>query len=73
MSQWGGVAVARGRPRDRQVLFVVRYRSGPDAYLRVPPQIGVYGASPVVLNFARDRQARGELPAGEIATVLRVR
>jgi hypothetical protein len=73
MSQWGGTAVARGRAKDRQVLFVVRYRSGPDAYLRVPPQIGLYGASPVVLNFARDRQARGELPAGEIATVHGVR
>ena len=73
MSTWGGVATRRGRARDRQVLFVVRYRSGPDAYVRVPPDLGDYGSSPPVLRIAKERQARGEIPAGEITTVLRVR
>jgi len=39
---------ARRRP-DNQVLFVVHYRDGSCAVMRVQPRLAMFGASPPVL------------------------
>jgi hypothetical protein len=57
------------RRRDKQVLFVVRYRDQPDAYVRIPPSLASFGASPPVLRAALERQARGEIPTGDIVEI----
>ena len=61
------------RKKDHQVLFVVRYRDQPDAYMRVPPALANFGASPPILRAALERQALGEIPPGEIVAVVRAR
>jgi hypothetical protein len=73
MSGFGSIAYSRPRMRDRKILFVVRYQSGPDAYMRVAPDIAIHGASPVVMRIAQECQVRGEIPPGKIASVHRVR
>ncbi len=62
----------RARRPDRQVLFVVQYRDGSRAFVRVPPNLAIFGASPQVLRLTKERQAKGEIPPGEIAGLVRV-
>jgi hypothetical protein len=62
-----------GHPHDKQVLLVIRLRSGADGYTRVPPQLAMPAAERSMMEIVRQRQARGEIPAGEIASVLQVR
>jgi hypothetical protein len=75
MSSWQHQSEASWprRKKDHQVLFVVRYRDQPDAYMRVPPTLANFGASPPVLRAALERQALGEIPPGEIVAVVRAR
>jgi hypothetical protein len=67
---WDSRMGAKRRP-DKQVLFVVHYRDGSRSFMRVPPRLAMFGASPPVLKLARERQSTGELPAGDIATLVR--
>jgi hypothetical protein len=75
MSSWQHQSEASWprRTKDHQVLFVVRYRDQPDAYMRVPPALANFGVSPPVLRAALERQALGEIPPGEIVAVVRAR
>src|SRR5215212_8210651 len=52
---WDNRTFARRRP-DKQVLFVVCYGDGSRSFMRVPPQLAMFGASPSVLGLARERQ-----------------
>ena len=61
-----------GHPDDGQVLLVIRFQSGPDGYIRVPPHIAKASATQSMMNLVRQRQASGELPPGEVARVIRV-
>ena len=63
----------RNRRRDRHKLFVVNYADGSRAFLRVPPAVAMFGVSPPVMRLAREVQARGEIPSGEIASLTAVR
>ena len=63
----------RNRRRDRHKLFVVNYADGSRAFLRVSREIAVFGVSPPVMKLAREVQARGEIPAGEIASLVAAR
>ena len=63
----------RSRRRDAQKLFVVNYADGSRAFLRVSREIAVFGVSPPVMKLAREVQARGEIPAGEIANLVAAR
>ena len=47
-------------------IFVVHYRDGSRAFMRVPPRLAMFGASPPVLQLAREHQSTGALPGGEI-------
>jgi hypothetical protein len=67
---WDNRTFARRRP-DKQVLFVVHYGDGSRSFVRVPPHLATFGVSPAVLRLARERQSNGELPAGDIATLVR--
>jgi hypothetical protein len=62
------------RPRcgDRQALFLVRYADATSTTMRVSPGIAVFGPSRLSA-VAAERQARGELPKGKIASIVRVR
>jgi len=60
-----------GHPHDGQVLLVVRFQSGPDGYIRVPPHIGAEVSAPrSMMKLVRQRQACGELPPGEAAGII---
>jgi len=61
-----------GQPHDRQVMLVVRFHSGPDGYTRVPPHIAEASAAQSMMKLVRQRQACGELPPGEVASVIRM-
>jgi len=63
----------RSRRPDRQKLFVVNYADGSRAFLRVPPAVAMFGVSPPVMKLAREVQARGGIPDGEIASLSAVR
>jgi uncharacterized protein YcgL (UPF0745 family) len=63
----------RSRRRDRQKLFVVNYADGSRAFLRVPHEIAAFGVSPHVMKLVREVQARGEIPAGDIASLIAAR
>jgi hypothetical protein len=62
----------RVRPRDRKVLFAVRFVDGSSEYIRVEPQTAVFGLVRV-LPYAMKLQANGELRAGKILSIGRVR
>jgi hypothetical protein len=62
----------RVRPRDRKVLFAVRFADGSSEYIRVEPQIAAFGPLRV-LPYAMKLQSTGELRAGQILSVGRVR
>jgi len=62
-----------GHPHDGQVLLVIRFQSGPDGYIRVPPYIvAEVSATQSMMKFVRQRQACGELPPGEAVRIIRV-
>ena len=63
----------RERRPDKQSLFVVNYHDGSRAFLRVPPELARFGASPSVMRAAEECQRQGELPPGQIAKLVRVR
>jgi len=61
-----------GHPHDGQVLLVIRFQSGPDGYIRVPPHIAEVSAAQSMMELVRQRQACGELPPGEAVRIIRV-
>ena len=61
-----------GKPHDGQVLLVIRFQSGPDGYIRVPPHIAKAPAAQSMLKLVRQRQACGELPLGEVTRIIPV-
>jgi hypothetical protein len=62
----------RVRPRDRKVLFAVRYADGSSDYIRVEPATAAFGTLRV-LPLVTELQAIGDLPKGKIVSVGRVR
>jgi hypothetical protein len=62
-----------GQPDDKQVILVVRFQSGPDGYIRVPPPIAKVSAARFMMELVRQRQACGEIPPGEVAEITPVR
>jgi hypothetical protein len=60
------------RAGDRQILFLVRYADATSATLRLSPGIAALGPLRV-LTVAAERQASGQLAAGKITQVVRVR
>jgi len=58
---------------DRHVLFAVRLADGTSSYTRVAPNIATFGVTPAVMRLVAERQSRGEIPAGDIVEVVRVR
>ena len=68
---WSSSTVTKRR-LDRQVLFVVHYRDGSKAYMRVPLELATFGGGlPSVLRLAHERQTSGELPPGQIEKLVR--
>jgi hypothetical protein len=61
-----------GRKRDYNIMFAVNYTDGRTAYITVSPKL-VEGGDYHVPAIARERQAKGEIPDGEIKGVKRVR
>ena len=60
------------RKRDHNIMFVVSYEDGQTAYITVRPKLLEHGDH-VVGGIVRERQAKGEIPEGEIKGVKRVR
>ena len=60
------------RPRDHNIMFAVNYEDGRTAYMTINPKTLERGDQ-VALTVARERQERGEIPAGQIVAVKRVR
>jgi hypothetical protein len=60
------------RKRDTNIMFAVNYEDGRSAYITISPKALEQGDH-VVNAVARERQARGEIPAGDIKAVKRVR
>jgi hypothetical protein len=67
-----GAPHKRVRTKDTQVMFAVRYADGRSAYIRVAPKLVEDGSAPVI-DAAKARQATGEIPAGQIVGVQRVK
>jgi hypothetical protein len=59
-----------GHPHDGQVLLVIRFQSGPDGFIRVPPHIAEASAAQSMMKLVRQRQACGELPPGEAVGII---
>jgi hypothetical protein len=53
-------------------MYAVRYADGSSANIPGDSKAAEYGTAPV-LGIARTRQASGEIPDGEIASVQRVK
>jgi hypothetical protein len=60
------------RKRDTNIMFAVNYEDGRSAYITISPKALEQGDH-VANAVARERQARGEIPAGDIKAVKRVR
>jgi hypothetical protein len=60
------------RKRDTNIMFAVSYEDGRTAYITISPKLLQPGEN-VARIVARERQERGEIPQGEIASVKRVR
>jgi hypothetical protein len=58
-----------GRARDSRAMFFVRYKNGSSTVVRVAPETT---ARPI-WTLAREWQARGQIPPGEIGVVIRFR
>ena len=63
----------RSRRRDPQKLFCRELRRRTRAFLRVPHEIAAFGVSPPVVKLVREVQARGEIPADDIASLIAAR
>jgi hypothetical protein len=62
----------RSRLKDTQHMYAVRYADGSSAYIRVDPKAAEYGTAPVI-GLAKEQQASGTIPDGEIVSVQRVK
>jgi hypothetical protein len=60
------------RKRDPNVMFAVNYGDGRTAYITISPK-ALEAGDHVTRMIARERQEKGEIPEGEIASVKRVR
>jgi hypothetical protein len=60
------------RKRDTNIMFAVNYEDGRTAYITIKPKVLEPGDH-VARTVARERQDKGEIPEGEIASVKRVR
>ena len=60
------------RKRDPNIMFAVNYEDGRTAYITIKPK-ALESGDHVSRSVARERQERGEIPEGEIASVKRVR
>jgi hypothetical protein len=60
------------RKRDTNIMFAVNFKDGRTAYMTISPKVLEPGDH-VARTVARERQDRGEIPEGEIASVKRVR
>ena len=60
------------RKRDPNIMFAVNYEDGRTAYITIKPK-ALESGDHVSRSVARERQAKGEIPEGEIASVKRVR
>ena len=60
------------RKRDPNIMFAVNYEDGRTAYITIKPK-ALEAGDHVSRSVARERQERGEIPEGEIASVKRVR
>ncbi|HEY7384171.1 MAG TPA: hypothetical protein VH743_10925 [Beijerinckiaceae bacterium] len=60
------------RKRDPNIMFAVNYDNGRTAYITVSPKQLERGEH-VVRELVRERQDSGEIPAGQVASVRRVR
>jgi hypothetical protein len=56
--------------RDRNIMFAVNYEDGRLAYITIDPD-SIRSGDHLARAVARERQDRGEIPIGEIATVKR--
>ena len=60
------------RKRDHNVMFAVTYEDGRTAYITVSPNL-LEGGEHLVTSIAHERQQKGEIPAGPIKGLKRVR
>jgi hypothetical protein len=60
------------RPKDPNTMFAVNFKDGRTAYLTISPYL-LRDGDHVVPDIVRKRQAKGEIPEGEIVTIKRVR
>ena len=60
------------RPRDYHIMFAVNYENGGTAYITISPN-RLRDGDHLARVIAEERQAKGEIPEGKIATVKRVR
>jgi hypothetical protein len=60
------------RKRDPNIMFAVNYEDGRTAYITVSPKM-LEAGDHVARTVVRERQDKGEIPEGEIASVKRVR
>jgi hypothetical protein len=60
------------RKRDHNIMFAVNYADGRTAYITIAPR-KVEAGDQMARAVARERQESGEIPAGEIKGVKRVR
>ena len=60
------------RKRDTNIMFAVNYDDGRTAYITINPKLLEPGDH-VARTVARERQDKGEIPEGEIASVKRFR
>ncbi len=60
------------RKRDTNIMFAVNYEDGRTAYITISPKVLGPGEH-VARSVARERQEKGEIPEGEVASVKRVR
>ena len=60
------------RKRDANTMFAVNYQDGRTAYLTITPYL-LRDGHHVVPTIVRERQEKGEIPEGQIASIRRVR
>jgi len=60
------------RAKDPNTMFAVNYTDGRTAYITITPYM-LRNGEHVASAVARERQKKGEIPEGEIASVKRVR
>jgi hypothetical protein len=67
-----GMSWAEKRKRDHNIMFAINYKDGRTAYITISPKV-IEPGDHVARTVAAERQQKGEIPKGEIATVRRVR